>query len=64
MKYIKQFGIILAVTFAGEVLKYMIPLPVPASIYGLLLLFLLLTFRLVKLEQVKEAGLFLIRSCR
>ena len=56
MKYIKQFGIILAVTFAGEVLKYMIPLPVPASIYGLLLL----TFRLVKLEQVKEAGLFLI----
>ncbi len=60
MKYIKQFGIILAVTFAGEVLKYMIPLPVPASIYGLLLLFLLLTFRLVKLEQVKEAGLFLI----
>ena len=49
MKYIKQFGIILAVTFAGEVLKYMIPLPVPASIYGLLLLFLLLTFRLVNM---------------
>lgn len=60
MKYIKQFGIILTVTCAGEVLKYLIPLPVPASIYGLVLLFVLLVFRVVKLRQVKEAGMFLI----
>lgn len=60
MKYVMQFGIILTVTCAGEILKYMIPLPVPASIYGLVLLFALLVFRVVKLEQVKETGLFLI----
>ncbi len=37
----------------------MLPLPVPASVYGLVLLLLALNFKLVKLEQVKEVGLFL-----
>lgn len=60
MKYIKQFGIILAVTCVGEIFKYLIPLPVPASIYGLVLLFALLAFKAIKLEQVKEAGEFLV----
>ena len=38
MKYLKQFGIILLISFAGEALNYL-PLPVPASIYGLVLMF-------------------------
>ena len=37
----------------------MLPLPVPASVYGLVLLLLALNFKLVKLEDVKEVGLFL-----
>lgn len=37
----------------------MLPLPLPASIYGLLLLLAALRFGIVKLEQVKEVGLFL-----
>ena len=37
----------------------MLPLPVPASVYGLILLLLALHFGFVKLEQVKEVGLFL-----
>ena len=60
MKYVKQFGIIIAVTSVGELLKYLIPLPLPASIYGLVLLFLLLKSHMVRLEQVKETGMFLI----
>ena len=60
MKYIKQFGIILGITCIGEGLKYLIPFPVPGSIYGLVLLLLLLIFKVVKLEQVKEAGEFLV----
>ena len=34
MKYIGQFGIILVISFVGEILNYFIPLPVPASIYA------------------------------
>lgn len=39
MKYLKQFLIILAISMIGEILKYLLPLPVPASIYGMLILF-------------------------
>ncbi len=39
MKYIRQLGIILLVSFLGELLHYLLPLPVPASIYGIVLLF-------------------------
>lgn len=60
MKYLRQFLWILLFSFVGEVLKYLIPLPVPASIYGLLLLFAALLSGLIKLEAVKEVSKFLI----
>lgn len=37
----------------------MLPLPVPASVYGLVLLLAALTTGVVKLEQVKETGTYL-----
>ena len=60
MKYIKQFSIILMITVIGEFLKMMIPLPIPSTIYGLVLMLLALNFKIVKLEQVKDVGGFLI----
>ena len=60
MKYLKHFLVILVIAFAGEVLKYIIPLPIPASIYGLIILFVGLLTGLIRLEQVREAGKFLI----
>ena len=60
MKYINQIAIIAAVSFSGELLAHFIPLPIPGSIYGLLLLFLLLLTGIVKLSQVKATGDFLI----
>ncbi len=60
MKYIGQVGIILAVSFLGELFHTLLPLPVPSSIYGLLLLFSLLQAGIVKLGDVRESGYFLI----
>ncbi len=60
MKYILQFGIILFISFIGEVLNKLIPLPVPASIYGMLILFTALCTGVLKLSHVKETGKFLI----
>ena len=37
MKFLRQFMIILLLSFLGEVLKMFIPLPIPASVYGLVL---------------------------
>lgn len=60
MKYVKQFFIILLISFVGELFKYLIPLPIPASIYGMVLLFAALMTGLIKLEDVKDVGKFLI----
>lgn len=60
MKYLSQFLIILGFTLVGEALQRLIPLPIPASVYGLVLLFLALCLKLVKVDQVKEVGGFLI----
>ena len=60
MKYLKQFLIILGITFIGEILKICIPLPIPASIYGMVILFAGLMTGIIKLESVKETGKFLI----
>lgn len=60
MKYVKQFFIILLISFVGELFKYLIPLPVPASIYGMVLLFAALLIGLIKLDDVKDVGKFLI----
>ncbi len=60
MKYLKQFLIILGISLIGEILKFLLPLPIPASIYGMVLLFLGLLSGIIKLEAVKDAGKFLI----
>ena len=56
MKYVKQFAVIGLVTLIGEILNYLLPLPVPASIYGMVLLFLCLKFRVIVLSQVEETA--------
>lgn len=60
MKYVKQLAIIIAISLVGEILNRIIPLPIPASIYGMLLLFIMLCSGVLKLSAVKETGKFLI----
>lgn len=60
MKYIKQFGIILVISLMGELIHLFIPLPVPASIYGLLLMLLGLKTKRIPLNSVRETSIFLI----
>lgn len=60
MKLLKQFGIILAVSLLGELLRFLIPLPVPASIYGIVLMLLALQWKIIPLQNVKAAGDFLV----
>ena len=59
VKYIFQFARITAFCLAGEILAVVLPLPIPASVYGLLLMVAALKTGLLRLEQVRETGLFL-----
>ena len=56
MKYLHQAVILAAITFAAEMIKYLLPLPIPVSIYGLVLLFLLLKTGILPLEKIQDVG--------
>ncbi len=60
MRYIVQVIIIFVISFAGELLNFLLPLPIPASIYGLIIMFFLLWSGILKLHHVREIGYFLI----
>ena len=60
MKYLKQLAIILMVSVVAEVMSYFIPLSVPASVYGLVLMVILLLLKIVKLDQVEDTADFML----
>ena len=60
MKFLRQFMVILLLSFLGEVLKMFVPLPIPASVYGLVLMLVCLMTGVLKASQIKEAAFFLI----
>ena len=60
LRYLKQFGIILGISFLGEILYHLIPLPIPASIYGIVLMFLALMTKTVVISDIQETSRFLI----
>ena len=61
MEILKQFGMILSISFWGEVFHILLPLPVPASIYGIVILFLCLELKLLPVTAVKKASSFLLQ---
>lgn len=60
MKYVIQFMIIIGFSFIGEFLHYILPLPIPASIYGIVLLFAALELKVLKVNDIREVSSFLI----
>lgn len=62
MKYVKQFAVIALMTILGEFLNQLIPLPVPASIYGMVILFLCLQTGILKLAQIEETADFFLAA--
>lgn len=60
MKYVRQIMIIIFFSFLGEILNYLIPLPIPASIYGMILLFIALITNIIKLEQVEDTAEYML----
>lgn len=60
MKYIHQFLIIMTVSFIGELLGLLLPLPIPASVYGLAIMLICLFTKIIKLEQIEDIADWLI----
>lgn len=62
MKFIRQTLWIIFFTFVGEVLNKALPLPVPAGVYGLILMLIFLMRGIVRLDEVEAAGNFLLET--
>ena len=62
MKYAYQVMIIGGISFAGEILNKLLPLPVPASVYGMVLLLVCLCTKVIKLDQIQETADFMLAA--
>lgn len=60
MRYLRQFLWITGFTLAGEALHAALPLPIPAAVWGLALLFLALESGRLPLDSVAGCGQFLL----
>ncbi len=60
MKYLKEFFIIILISFIGELLNLLIPLPIPGSVYGLVIMFTCLCLKIIKLDNIHTTSKFLI----
>ena len=60
MRYLLQFLLILAVSFLGELIHRVVPLPIPASVWGMAILLACLLTGVVRPEHVRETGHFLL----
>ncbi|MCC5889688.1 MAG: CidA/LrgA family protein [Alkalibacterium sp.] len=59
MKQLKQLFWILLFSFFGEFLSLISPVAIPGSVIGMVLLFVALHFKWVKMVQVEEVGTWL-----
>ena len=57
---INEFMLILVINYVGILISTILPFPLPGTITALLLLFLLLQFKVLKLEKIENAGNFLL----
>ena len=61
MKYVIQFGIILAVCFLGNLLHDLLNLPIPGSVLGMVLLLIFLLTGVIKLSMIEDVSNFLLK---
>ena len=50
MKFFRESILLLSIYFAGEILSKFLNLPIPGNIVGMILLFVLLTSNIIKVE--------------
>lgn len=62
MKIIKQIGIIFAICWISQIIESILPFAFPASVTGMILLFICLAAGILKVEHVQEKADFLLEN--
>lgn len=62
MKIIKQIGIIFSICWIAQIIESMLPIDFPASVIGMIMLFLLLLTGWLKVDHIREKSDFLLSN--
>lgn len=62
MKILTQIGIVLGVCLVGEGISLLLPFPFPGSVIGMILLFLLLFFGILRPDHIAQKADFLLKN--
>jgi holin-like protein len=62
MKMMLQIGFVFAICLLGEVVSVFLPLPVPGAVLSMIVLFLLLVFKVVKVDHIRQKADFLLKN--
>ena len=60
MKFFRESILLLSIYFAGEIISKLLNLPIPGNIIGMILLFVLLTSNIIKVEKVENLANFFL----
>lgn len=59
MKIALQVAVVFLISWLGDVISTFLPIPIPGSVIGMILLFILLMIKIIKVEHIKEKIEFL-----
>lgn len=62
MKIIKQVGLIFGICWLSQVIEYWLPFEFPASVIGMVFLFICLITGILKVEHIQEKSNFLLAN--
>lgn len=62
MKIIKQIGIIFSICWIAQIIESVLPFDFPASVIGMIMLFLMLVFGWLKVDHIREKSDFLLSN--
>ena len=62
MKMMYQIGILFGVCLVGQAISVFLPIPFPGSVLSMIILFLLLYFRVIKVDHIRQKSDFLLKN--
>ena len=62
MKIVTQVGIIFSICWISQIIEKLLPFSFPASVIGMILLFILLCVHILKVDNIREKSDFLLEN--
>ena len=62
MKMMYQIGLLFGVCLLGQAISAFLPIPFPGSVLSMIILFLLLFFRIIRVDHIQQKADFLLKN--